>query len=61
LIRSAALRKLSLREIEDLYIDEILEATGGNKVQAAKVLGIDRKTLYRRAERTAAAAAGARA
>ena len=54
LIRSAALRKLSLREIEDLYIDEILESTGGNKVQAAKVLGIDRKTLYRRAERTAA-------
>ena len=51
LIRSAAQRQLSLREIENLYIAEILELTGGNKVQAAKILGIDRKTLYRRAER----------
>jgi two-component system response regulator PilR (NtrC family)/two-component system response regulator HydG len=61
LMHSATRRRLSLREMEDLYIDEILESTGGNKVQAAKVLGIDRKTLYRRAERTTAAAAGSRA
>jgi DNA-binding NtrC family response regulator len=53
LLRSAAERRLTLRELEDHYIDQILQLTGGNKVQAAKVLGIDRKTLYRRAERNA--------
>jgi transcriptional regulator with PAS, ATPase and Fis domain len=53
LLRSAEGQRLSLRELEDLYIDQILEITGGNKVQAAKILGIDRKTLYRRAERRA--------
>ena len=50
-LRSAARRRLPLREVEDLYIDEILRLTGGNKVHAARILGIDRKTLYRRAER----------
>ncbi len=53
LLRSAAERRLTLRELEDHYIDQILQLTGGNKVRAAKILAIDRKTLYRRAERTA--------
>jgi DNA-binding NtrC family response regulator len=53
LLRSATERRCTLRELEDHYIDQILELTGGNKVQAAKILGIDRKTLYRRAERNA--------
>ena len=43
---------LSLREVEDLYIEEVLRLADGNKVQAAKILGIDRKTLYRRAEKS---------
>jgi len=43
-----------LRELEDRYVDQILELTGGNKVRAARILGVDRKTLYRRAERRAA-------
>jgi DNA-binding NtrC family response regulator len=51
LLRSAARRRLPLRDVEDLYIDEILRLAGGNKVHAARILGIDRKTLYRRAER----------
>jgi DNA-binding NtrC family response regulator len=58
LVRVAAQRRLSLRELENLYIEEILELTSGNKVQAAKILGIDRKTLYRRAERNSGQAAG---
>jgi DNA-binding NtrC family response regulator len=53
--RSAAARQLTLREVETRYIDEIMRATGGNKVRAARILGIDRKTLYRRAERDARA------
>jgi DNA-binding NtrC family response regulator len=52
-LRSATNRRLTLRELEDRYIEEILRLSGGNKVQAAKILGIDRKTLYRRAERSA--------
>ena len=46
----AAERRLTLRELGDLYIARILELTGGNKVQAAKVLGINRRTLYRRGD-----------
>jgi DNA-binding NtrC family response regulator len=53
LLESAAGRRLPLRELEDRYIEQILRLTGGNKVQAARLLGIDRKTLYRRAERKA--------
>jgi DNA-binding NtrC family response regulator len=44
-------RRLSLRELKDWYIDEVLRATSGNKVQAARILGINRRTLYRRGER----------
>ena len=51
LLRLAVARRMSLRDLEDVYIDRVLELTGGNKVQAARILGIDRKTLYRRAER----------
>jgi DNA-binding NtrC family response regulator len=53
LLRVAAERRLSLREVEERYIEEILRLTNGNKVRAARILGIDRKTLYRRAERNA--------
>jgi two-component system response regulator AtoC len=52
-LQGAARERLSLRALEERYIDEVLQLTGGNKVQAAKILGIDRKTLYRRAERRA--------
>jgi DNA-binding NtrC family response regulator len=53
--RVLAGRSLTLHELEEAYIDEVLRRTGGNKVRAARILGIDRKTLYRRAERRAAA------
>ena len=38
----------SLEEVEKRYINKVLEATGGNKRRTAEVLGIARRTLYRR-------------
>jgi DNA-binding NtrC family response regulator len=52
LVGTAVQRQLELREVEDLYIQEILRLTGGNKVHAARILGINRRTLYRRGERS---------
>ena len=41
-------KQLTLRDLQDLYTARILEQTGGNKLQAARLLGINRRTLYRR-------------
>jgi DNA-binding NtrC family response regulator len=41
---------LSLREVTRRHIARVLALTGYNKTIAARVLGIDRKTLYRRLE-----------
>ncbi len=56
-LREAAARGLTLHELDELYTEQVLKRTAGNKVQAARILGIDRKTLYRRAEREARRAA----
>ncbi len=50
-LRAWAQQGLPLHDLEERYIDAVMRFTGGNKVRAARVLGIDRKTLYRRAER----------
>jgi two-component system response regulator AtoC len=39
---------LTLREIEDDYIREVLAATGNNKTQSARILGIHPTSLLRR-------------
>ncbi|MGE5646445.1 MAG: sigma-54-dependent transcriptional regulator [Acidobacteriota bacterium] len=41
----------TLADAETDQIRRVLAATGGNKSRAAKVLGIERKTLYRKLER----------
>ena len=41
----------SLAEAEEDQIRKVLAATGGNKSKAAQILGIERKTLYRKLER----------
>ncbi|MCP9448463.1 MAG: sigma-54 dependent transcriptional regulator [Nitrospira sp.] len=42
---------LTLEEVEKRHLIRVLKETRGNKVKAAKILGIDRRTLYRMAER----------
>jgi two-component system, NtrC family, response regulator AtoC len=40
-----------LEEVEKRYIQRVIEVTGNNKTMAARILGLDRKTLYRKLER----------
>ena len=37
-----------MEEVERRYIQYVLNAVGGNKTTAARILGLDRKTLYRK-------------
>jgi DNA-binding NtrC family response regulator len=39
---------MPLEDLERRYISHVLEALGGNKTTAARILGLDRKTLYRK-------------
>jgi DNA-binding NtrC family response regulator len=41
----------TIDEVERRHLLHVLEATGGNKKRAAEILGINRRTLYRMAER----------
>ena len=41
----------TLADAESEQIRRVLAATGGNKSRAAQILGIERKTLYRKLER----------
>jgi two-component system response regulator HydG len=40
-----------IEEVERRYVEQVLEALGGNKASAARALGMDRRTLYRKLER----------
>ncbi len=42
---------LTLRELEKQHIEAVLRRCGGNRTRAAEILGIERKSLYRKAER----------
>ncbi len=39
---------VSMEEVERRYITHVLEACNGNQTQAARILGLDRKTIYRK-------------
>lgn len=39
---------MELKDLEKVHIRKVLEENGWNKLQAAKILGIDRKTLYKK-------------
>lgn len=43
----------TLDEMERRYVLQVLDRTAGNKEKAARILGINRRTLYRMQERWA--------
>jgi transcriptional regulator with PAS, ATPase and Fis domain len=43
-----SLKDVQLKEVEKLYVKRVLEQNDWNKLKAAKILGIDRKTLYKK-------------
>jgi DNA-binding NtrC family response regulator len=45
--------RMTLDEVKRWYVNAVLEEAGGNKLRAAELLGIDRRTLYRILERQA--------
>ncbi|MEM1033248.1 MAG: sigma-54 dependent transcriptional regulator [Myxococcota bacterium] len=49
-----------LSEVERRYVERVLEASSGNKTLAARVLGLDRRTLYRKLHRWSEEARGER-
>lgn len=48
LIARSVEQNMTMREVEREYILEVLRRAGGNKSRAAELLGLDRKTLYRK-------------
>jgi DNA-binding NtrC family response regulator len=48
LLDQAARDEFTLEELENAYIRRILDRTGGHKARAAKILGLERRTLYRK-------------
>ncbi|MFM8315256.1 MAG: sigma-54 interaction domain-containing protein, partial [Deltaproteobacteria bacterium] len=51
ILRSQEDTLLSLEELEKQHIVKVIKRTHFNKTRAAQILGIDRATLYRKAER----------
>jgi two-component system, NtrC family, response regulator HydG len=48
----------TMQEVETRYMERVLKATGGNKAQTARILGMDRRTLYRKLDRLIEAGQG---
>ena len=42
---------LTLKDLERRHIEAVLRSCEGNRTRAAEILGIERKSLYRKAER----------
>ncbi|NVB81599.1 MAG: sigma-54-dependent Fis family transcriptional regulator [Kofleriaceae bacterium] len=49
---SSTAELLTLDEVNQRYVRQVLAAVGGNKTRAAQILGIDRRSIYRRLEPT---------
>jgi len=50
-LRAATVEMLTLDRLEASYIREVLRVTRGNKTEAARILGINRKTLLEKRKR----------
>jgi DNA-binding NtrC family response regulator len=48
LIEQGVARRMTMEQIERSYVRAVLASVGGNKSEAAAILQIDRKTLYRK-------------
>ena len=48
---SAPEELVTLRTMESRYLRRVLAAVAGNRTSAARILGIDRKSLYRKMQR----------
>jgi DNA-binding NtrC family response regulator len=48
IVKDAVLDNVTLEEVERRYILHIMEKVSGHQINASRVLGIDRRTLYRR-------------
>ena len=48
LVEKGLRKQLTLDQLEKEYIRRVLSEAGGNKSRAAEILGLDRKTLYRK-------------
>lgn len=45
-IKEGELHRFVLNAVEKPLIEQVLEKTGGNKIKAARILGINRNTLH---------------
>ena len=50
-LRAATSEMITLHRLEEAYIREVLRTTRGNKTEAARILGINRKTLLEKRKR----------
>jgi DNA-binding NtrC family response regulator len=50
MVRHGVTLEAAMREFERIYLQEVLEANGGNQSAAARKLGIHRNTLSRKLE-----------
>jgi DNA-binding NtrC family response regulator len=48
MIEQALVRRMTMEQLERSYVRAVLASVGGNKSEAASILQIDRKTLYRK-------------